>query len=141
MGEFVQLFGWKFTLLLALGLVAFFALVLFPLWWPGWRAWKQRLPQPWVLAVILAALSYGAWMLLALATVLPMTVYEVYFAPQLHESRIIEYGALDVALQWWTEYWWLAIWPLQGLLTVWLTRWLGRRWTGVWQALSDRAMA
>ena len=138
MDEFVELFGWEFVLQLVIATVAFFAIVLFPLWWPAWRAWKHRLPQPWVFGVILAALSYGSWMLLCLATVLPSGVYETFFAPQLHESRIVGYGALDVALQWWAKYWWLAIWPLQGVLTVYLTRWLGRRWAAVWHALARK---
>ena len=136
MGEFVEVFGWKFTLLMALATVVFFVLVLFPLSWPAWRAWKQRLPQPWVFAGLLAALSYGVWTLLSVTTLIPGGVYEVFFAPQLHESRIVAYGPLDSALQWWMEYWWLAIWPLQGVLTVYLTRWLGRRWPAVWCALA-----
>src|SRR5688572_21921977 len=128
MGEFFDPLGWKWVLLLLLAAVAFFVLVLFPLWWPAWRAWKHRLPQPWWFAAILAALSYGVWTLLSVATLVPGVVYEVFVAPQLQLSGIVADGPLDTALKWWIDYWWLAIWPLQGLLTVYLTRWLGRRW-------------
>jgi hypothetical protein len=136
-GQFVEMFGWKFVLLLAALAVAFFVLVWLPLWWPAWRARRQHLPRPWLFAFVVAGLAYGFWTLLSLAVILPTGIYEVFFAPQFREWGHWQNDTLDDVLRWIVEYWWLAVVPLQVLVTLLLTRWLSRRWPGVCRGLAE----
>ena len=134
--EVIETFGPKLIALMALTAVCWFLLTLAPLIWPVYRAKKTTLPRPWLFAVVVAALVYGALNFVLLVAVVPIEAYTIFIAPQLEEmgqpyGRLLVKGARFVE-----SYWWLLVPPIQLIATVVLTRKLARKWADICSALA-----
>ena len=134
--EVIDAFGPRLIALMGLVTVGWFLFTLMPLIWPAYRARKAALPRPWLFAVVVAALIYGALNFILLVVAVPAVAYSVFIAPQL-EAMGQPYGRLLVtSARLMEQYWWLVVPVIQFIATVVLTRKLARKWSGICSALA-----
>ena len=134
----IEVFGPKLSaLIVALG-VAYFLFSFAPVIWPAWIAFRHKpsMRRPWFFIGLVAALVYGLFSFLAFALLVPVELYGAFVAPSL-EAASISYGApVLAASRFVVRYWWLAVPPIQLLLTWWVCRRLRQRWERVCDALA-----
>jgi hypothetical protein len=134
----IDTFGAKFTVLLALVAFAYLLVALAPILWPAFRAFRRsrRLERPWLFTLTVAALTYGFVYLIAATVAIPIQAYVVFVAPQLQEMGQ-PYGSWLVAASSFVGQWWWPLLPLAVLAsTIWLTRKLAAKWSGICSALA-----
>lgn len=137
--EMIDTFGAKLTAILALVTFAYLLVALAPLLWPAFRAFRRsrRLERPWLFTFTVAALTYGFVYLIVAIVAIPVQAYVVFVAPQLQEAGH-SYGSWLVAAASFVDQWWWPLLPLAVLAaTIWLTRKLAAKWSGICSALSD----
>lgn len=118
------------TALLALvGLVGAVVLM-FPGWWPLWRARRTGLANPWVFALVTWGFTTAALQALAIVVLVPLAVFKIFFLPQLDAMGLLsaEPWRLVGAV---IDSWWIGLPLLQLFMAVAVTRALGRRWTRI----------
>jgi len=119
--------------LLVLIAVAYSLLSLAPVIWPAFLAGRAGpvMPRRVLFVAVVAALVYGALSFLAFAVILPVEVYGIFVAPQLHEAGI-SYGAPVLSVTGFIRtYWWLLTPASQLALTWCITRRLMGRWAHI----------
>ena len=134
----IETFGAKFTAILALATFAYLLVALAPLLWPAFRAFRRpcRLERPWLFTLTVAALTYGFVYLIAATVAIPVQAYVVFIAPQLQEAGK-PYGSWLVSASSFIGQWWWPLLPLAVLAaTIWLTRKLAAKWSGICSALA-----
>ena len=134
----IDTFGAKFTALLALAAFAYLLVALAPLLWPALRAFRRsrRLERPWLFTLTVAALTYGFVYLAAATIAIPIQAYVVFIAPELQQAGQ-PHGSWLVATSRFVGRWWWPLLPLAVLAaTVWLTRKLAAKWSGICSALA-----
>ena len=104
-------------------------LLFFPAWWPWWRAHRSGLSQRWLFVLIVWGIAVGGVCTVAFVIALPVSVWNVFFAPQFQEMGLLT--GRGRILQWISEYWWLAAPPAQAVAAVCATQYLARRWGAV----------
>jgi hypothetical protein len=135
MNAVAQTFGPMFPLFLG-ATALYFLTALAPLTWPLWRAYRLQLPRRLLFCAVVASLVYGGPTFVFSVGLIPAGLFDVFLAPQL-----VEYGegwAGDVASTTApvVKYWWLGAPAVLLALTLWLTRWLGRRWPALCDVLA-----
>ena len=134
----IDTFGAKFTALLALAALAYLLVALAPLLWPAFRAFRRsrRLERPWLFTLTVAALTYGFVYLIVATVAIPVQAYVVFIAPQLQEAGQT-YGSWLASVSSFIGQWWWTVLPLAVLAaTIWLTRKLADKWSGICSALA-----
>lgn len=132
----VGILGLGWTAAAALGLVVVVVALLFPGWWPLWRARRARLSNPWVFAMVSWGFATASLQVVVAVVVLPLTGFQVYFAPQLESDGALSADAWRY-MRYASEYWWVALPLLQVFATVWVTRALTSPWPAINRAMSS----
>src|SRR5688500_9987132 len=118
-----SVFGAKLTALMILIGAVYFLLSFAPVIWPAICALrhKNRLQRPWLFITAVACLTYGFFNFLIVALLRPAVAYSVFVAPSLEAAGRL-YGPWLVQItRWVTDYWWIALPPIQLFLTVFVT--------------------
>jgi len=126
----VDILGPGSAALLALGVLALLLLLLFPYVWPWLRARRLGLPHPWMFVLVVWGLTVGLTETLVALIALPAALFDIYFGPQLHEWNLLSSSSMSV-LSYIAKYWFLAIYPLQIIISIVATRLLSRRWSAI----------
>ena len=136
--EFFEAFGYEFGAMLLLLALLYFSLAFLPFVVPLLRAfWKNhRLPRPLLFTFIVASISYGIPLAALFIFSVPSTLYSVYIAPQLQAAgsywspEVVRFGQLSAS------WWWLIFPTIVSIISVVLTKRLGRKWLSIVSSLA-----
>lgn len=133
-----EIFGTEMLTWMGVIVVAYFTLVLSPLWFPGILAYRRKMfPRPWLFIGLVASITYGFITFLFFVVAIPAEVYSIFIAPQL-EAAGKPFGRLFIiGVQFMESYGWLFAVIAQLIFTVITTVWLSRKWENICVALAD----
>jgi len=129
----VEVFGSEMVFkIVAIG-IAFYIVVLAPVWIPGVQAYRHRkeLVRPVVFVCVVTCLSYGVFTFLLFLIAVPAEAYVIFIAPSLQEAGKPYGESLVKAIDFFSAYGWLLVVVLQIALTTILTNRLIKKWNGV----------
>ena len=134
----IEVFGIKMTAVFTLLAVGYFLLSFAPVIWPAYRVFRHRprLDRPVLFIGVVAALVYGVFSFIAFAALLPVEIYGVYIAPSLADAGFFHGSTVLRVSNFFVRYWWLAIPPLQLILTWYVTSRIERRWIRITEAIA-----
>ena len=139
MTNVIRFFGEETTVGIATFVVAYFLLVLFPLYWPAAHAIRHRtrLPRPYLFIGVITTIVYGAFAFLTYAVRVPLLLFTAYIEPALSGAGYPVDARLATHINQHIELYgtFLAV-PFQVLMTILITVWLSRRWTKITQAFA-----
>jgi hypothetical protein len=121
--------GTKGLVLMGLAWVLFALTMFFPAWWAWWRARRAGLEDRWTFVVLVWGMAVGGVEACVAVLFVPAAVFTIFFVPQLQEMKVMSDDSRF--LEWFVEYWWVAVPFLQGIAAVFATRFLARRWHAV----------
>jgi hypothetical protein len=136
--EAQDIFGNRLGLLIALGFLAYWLLLLAPFLLPARRAFskRDRLPRPWLFILLVGGLAYGWTEFIVTLLAIPGAFFLVYVAPTLQDAGHLGDSWLLSFLAGFVKWWWTAMPLAFFVIALWLTRWLGRRWRMICEALA-----
>ncbi len=124
------------TALVAIG-GAYFLGTLAPVFASGFVVLRHRpaMPRPFLFVLTVTMLSYGILNFAGYVIDIPVAAYLMYVAPQLeasghYASQPFTYVGAFVA-----QYWWVGFAPLLLIISILATRYLGKRWARIVEAL------
>ncbi len=137
--DVLEIFGPRLSAMIIAIAAIYFTISFGPVWWPAFVAFRLRpyFPRPVLFVGTVAALVYGVLSFLAFAVLLPIQGYSIFIAPALVERGIAEGAWLLRISGLFVSYWWLVVPSVQFVMTCFITRRLGRRWTHICAAPPD----
>ena len=118
--------------------IAYFILSWAPLLWPLIATHRNRkeFPHRWLFIATIASLAYGIVVALLCIVSIPLSVYQVFIAPQLQEVGFHLSDPLLKANELFLTWWWILLPPTVLYCTLYSTRKLKPAWPDVCQALT-----